>query len=137
MTTTPIISQFSETLGGLDTIRAFKSTESIFLRDIRRKIRLNHKINLGEQLSTRWFATYLDMIVVTFLLIQCLLCVFLRNYFESALLSLSVVYANSLMGMLQWSIRSSIEVEKNFTTIERLLFYENALKENARKIQVC
>ena len=77
------------------------------------------------------------MIVVTFLLIQCLLCVFLRDYFESALLSLSVVYANSLMGMLQWSIRSSIEVEKNFTTIERLLFYENALKENARKIQVC
>jgi len=136
VTTTPIISQFSETLGGLDTIRAFKSSDNIFLKQIRRKIRLNHKINLGEQLSTRWFATYLDMIVVIFLLIQCLLCVFLRNEFETALLSLSVVYANSLMGMLQWSINSSIEVEKHFTTIERLLFYENALKENAKKIEL-
>ena len=136
MTTTPIISQFSETLGGLDTIRAFKSTDNIFLKEIRRKIRLNQKINLGEQLSTRWFATYLDLIVVTFLLIQCVLCVFLRNEFPVALLSLSIVYANSLMGMLQWAIRTSIDVEKNFTTIERLLFYENALKENAKKIQM-
>eukprot|EP01083_Nonionella_stella_P195222 719309_1 len=38
-----------------------------------------------------------------------------------------------MMGMLQWAIRSSIEVEKNFTTIERLLYYENALKKNAEK----
>lgn len=36
VTTTPIISQFSETLGGLDTIRAFRVTESIFLKGIRR-----------------------------------------------------------------------------------------------------
>ncbi len=39
----------------------------------------------------------------------------------------------SMMGMLQWAIRSSIEVEKYFTSIERLLYYDNALKKNAKK----
>ena len=96
---------------------------------------MNHKVNLGEQLSTRWFATYLDLIVVIFLMIQCVLCLFLRKHFDAALLSLSVVYAHSLMGMLRTAIRMSINVEKNFTTIERLLFYENALKKNAKRIQ--
>merc|ERR1711920_439067 len=38
-----------------------------------------------------------------------------------------------MMGMLGWAIRSSVDCEKNFTTIERLLYYENALKQNAKK----
>ena len=133
VTSTPVIAQFTETLNGLDTIRAYKCTEKIFLKDIRKKIRVNHKIVLTEQLGTRWFAQYMDLMMVVFLLFLTILCAYLRDYFETALLSLAIVYGYGMMGMLQWAVRSSVELEKNFTTIERLLFFENALNKNAEK----
>merc|ERR1712203_1081553 len=38
-----------------------------------------------------------------------------------------------MMGMLQWAVRSSVELEKNFTAVERLIYYETALEQNAKK----
>ena len=35
------------------------------------------------------------------------------------------------MGMLQWSISASVEVEKNFTAIERLLYFEDIESESS------
>ena len=53
----------------------------------------------------------------------------MRDQFPTALLSLSVVYGYGLMGMLQWAISASVEVEKNFTAIERLLYFEDIESE--------
>ena len=133
VTNTPIIAQFSETLIGLDTIRAYKTSENIFLKNIRKKIRLNHKIFLAEHMGVRWFGTYMDMVIVLFLLCITLLATFLRDQFETALLALAVVYGYAMLGMLQWAIRTSVDVEKAFTAVERLLYFETALNKNNAK----
>jgi len=134
ITHTPILAQFSETLIGLDTIRAYKTTENIFLKSIRQKIRLHHRVSLTENMAVRWFGTYLDVVVVFFLLCITLFATFFRSQFEPALLALAVVYGYAMLGLLQWAIRTSVDLEKAFTAVERLLYYENALLKDTQAV---
>ena len=54
----------------------------------------------------------MDLMLVIFLLCLTLMCAYLREIFEAALLALVVVYGVSMMGMLQWAVRSSVDLEK-------------------------
>ena len=55
ITLTPIITQFNETLVGLDTIRAYK-LDKFFLNKVVKKTNDNHKTFLAEQMALRWFS---------------------------------------------------------------------------------
>ena len=101
-TFTPIISQFSESLQGLDTIRAYKQEDDLFIKKIVINTRLYQTIYLTNLLTVRWLAFVMDITLTIFIFFLTIFCALLRGQFENALLSLSVVYGYSLMGMLQW-----------------------------------
>ena len=100
----PIITQFSESLEGLDTVRAFNKRD-MFLNSMMKKIRNNHKIFFADHMGIRWLATCMDSMMAVFIFLIALLAAYLRDVFNPALLSLSVVYAYSFMGLLQWAVR--------------------------------
>ena len=113
ITLTPIITQFNETLVGLDTIRAYK-LEKYFLDKIVAKTNDNHKVFLTEQMTLRWFMVGMgmtfrifisdafifllsmrcifdiDLVIAVFIFVVALLATLLRDQFPTALLSLSV-----------------------------------------------
>jgi len=54
-----------------------------------------------------------------------------RDHVESkALISLAVLYAYAVGNILNFTTRSSVEVENDFTAVERLMHYENILTSN-------
>ena len=79
-----------------------------------------------------WKQCQYDRVVV---IIKCIIdaCWLSRygddNTFDTGLLSLSLVYSYSLTTVLQWSMNSFIDVEKNFTAVERLLHYESSISK--------
>ena len=66
ITLTPIITQFNETLVGLDTIRAYK-LNNYFLSKAVSKMNDFHKVFLTEQMALRWFSVGMDLVIALFI----------------------------------------------------------------------
>jgi len=139
---TPIFSCFSETLNGLITIRAFKMQE--FFKKLNYTFIDRHvKVFLISQISNRWFALRLDCLSAAFVGIVALLGIVstTSGSKESAnLAALSLLYSLQLAGLLQFTIRTAVEVENNMTSVERLVHYKDidaeapAIVENNRPL---
>ena len=100
-TFTPIISQFNESLQGLDTIRAYKQENDLFMKNINTNTKQWHSVYVTNLLTKRWLVFMMDITSTIFIFFLAIFCALLKSQFENALLSLSVVYGYSLMGMLQ------------------------------------
>ena len=119
----PIYAQFSESLNGLDTIRAFSMQEHFIDRN-RNLVSKNGKLYYEYLLASRWLAMNLDLMVIFILFAVALFGVFLRESISYGLLTLAVTYASTLTGVLQFTIRTIVEVENAATSVERLAHYQ-------------
>ncbi len=124
----PIFAQFGETLEGLETVRAYGMT-GLFLKRVAHLINEESKLYFQFQISQRWFSFYMELLVMTQMIIVVLLTVYLRDTTDPAMLSLTVVYAYSFSGQLQFAVRSSVDVENDFTAVERILYYEKSVDD--------
>nr|XP_006639066.1 PREDICTED: multidrug resistance-associated protein 4 [Lepisosteus oculatus] len=121
-TRSPVFSHLSSSLQGLWTIRAFKAEERF------QKIFDEHQDLHSEAwflflTTSRWFAVRLDGICAVFVTIVAFGSLFLRNDLEAGDVGLALSYAVTLMGMFQWGVRQSAEVENLMTSVERVLEY--------------
>jgi ABC-type multidrug transport system fused ATPase/permease subunit len=64
-----------------------------------------------------------------------LLGVGLRGSIDSGLISLAVLNAMLLTGVLQWSVRCTVEVENNMTSVERLLQFSKIPSEGIYRLK--
>ncbi|KAM3862000.1 ATP-binding cassette sub-family C member 4-like [Diretmus argenteus] len=121
-TRSPVFSHLSSSLQGLWTIRAFKVQE-----------RFQEMFDAYQDLHTetwflflttsRWFAVRLDGICSLFVAFTAFGCLYLRNDMESGAVGLALSYAVTLIGMFQWGVRQSAEVENMMTSVERVVEY--------------
>ncbi|KAM4609455.1 ATP-binding cassette sub-family C member 4-like [Polymixia lowei] len=121
-TRSPVFSHLSSSLQGLWTIRAFKAQQ-----------RFQQMFDTYQELHTeawflflttsRWFAVRLDGICSIFVTITAFGCLYLRNDMESGAVGLALSYAVTLVGMFQWGVRQSAEVENMMTSVERVVEY--------------
>ncbi|CAL8289846.1 unnamed protein product [Lota lota] len=121
-TRSPVFSHLSSSLQGLWTIRAFRAEErfqSIF--DAHQDL---HSETWYLFLTTsRWFAMRLDLLCAVFVIILTFACVVLRDDLGAGDVGLALSYAITLMGMFQWGVRQSAEVENLMTSVERVMEY--------------
>jgi ATP-binding cassette, subfamily C (CFTR/MRP), member 1 len=135
----PVYAQFSETLGGLSTIRAFGVTTR-FVRDFEGKIDENTRAYYNSKAADRWLGLRLEMIGS----VVAGLAGFFASHVAisgsvsgqesdsnfSSLAGLSLTTAISVTSLLNWCVRTFAMLEAAMSSCERVLHYtENIPRE--------
>lgn len=134
VTRSPVYSSFGEMLNGISTIRAY-GRQSFFFKQFCTTADNNFRHFFGFFQASRWLALRLDLVSNVVILFVSLIAVLMVDYGSSVnqnMLGLALVYALQLMGMLQWTVRVTIETENNMTAAERLLTFSNIASEAQR-----
>mmetsp|Transcript_35464 Transcript_35464/g.63920 ORF Transcript_35464/g.63920 Transcript_35464/m.63920 type:complete len:1391 (+) Transcript_35464:334-4506(+) len=135
----PVYSQFSETLGGLTTIRAFgKSAE--FERGFDSLLDTNTRVIYCNKVADRWLATRLETIAAA---VAGLAALFATQVVVSngasvgdtgsfaSLAGISLSYAVTATGMMQFVVRSFAQVESAMNSVERVVHYTENIPQEA------
>ncbi|RVE75296.1 hypothetical protein OJAV_G00015460 [Oryzias javanicus] len=127
-TRSPVFSHLSSSLQGLWTIRAFGAEERF-----QKAFDAHQDLHSGAWFlfltTSRWFAVRLDGICAIFITITTFGCLLLRNQLDAGSVGLALTYAVTLMGMFQWGVRQSAEVENMMTSVERVVEYTELQSE--------
>jgi len=136
----PVFSHFSETLGGLGTIQAYNQADR-FISDFEIKVDSNTQATYNNKCADRWLSTRLELLGA---LIAGLAAVFAcsvvinnsftitedsKNFASSAGLSLN--YAISVTGLLNWVVRTFAQTEATMNSAERILYYTEEIPQEA------
>ncbi|MGH0134692.1 UNVERIFIED_CONTAM: hypothetical protein FKN15_036664 [Acipenser sinensis] len=104
------------------TIRAFKA-EQRFQREFDEHQDLHSESWFLFLTTSRWFAVRLDGLCAIFVTTIAFGSLLLANELEAGDVGLALSYAVTLIGMFQWGVRQSAEVENQMTSVERVLDY--------------
>ena len=136
ITRSPVYSSFDEMLNGISTIRAYRR-ESYFFQQFSAVVDENFRHFFCFFQASRWLALRLDMVSNFIILFVSLMAVLVVDYGGSVdrnMLGMALVYSLQLMGMLQWTVRVTIETENNMTAAERLLAFNDIASEAERNL---
>uniref|UniRef100_A0A8C3W6N7 Multidrug resistance-associated protein 4 n=1 Tax=Catagonus wagneri TaxID=51154 RepID=A0A8C3W6N7_9CETA len=127
-TRSPVFSHLSASLQGLWTIRAFKA-EQRFQELFDAHQDLHSEAWFLFLTTSRWFAVRLDAICAMFVIVVAFGSLILSKTLDAGQVGLALSYALSLMGMFQWCVRQSAEVENMMISVERVIEYTDLEKE--------
>ncbi|XP_074657445.1 ATP-binding cassette subfamily C member 4-like [Tubulanus polymorphus] len=120
----PVFSHVSASLNGLYTVRAFGAQDAFvkefeFHQDV-------HTEAWHSLVSTNgWFGVRLDWVSSGFVMSVAFCSVLMAKNLDGGLVGLSVTYAIALLGLFQWAVRQSAEVESQMISVERIIQYCN------------
>ncbi|XP_048451624.1 ATP-binding cassette sub-family C member 8-like [Rhincodon typus] len=136
ITKSPVFAHFSETLGGLTTIRAYRHEDNFF-QQILNKIDYNTIAYLYLNTVNRWLGIRLDFIgtSIVFASALCSLLTATLGYLQAGLVGLAILYALKMSTYLNWCIREFADMEMQMNAVERVNHYttlpsEQQLKES-------
>ncbi|XP_074185531.1 ATP-binding cassette sub-family C member 4 isoform X2 [Rhinolophus sinicus] len=127
-TRSPVFSHLSSSLQGLWTIRAYK-TEERFQELFDAHQDLHSEAWFLFLTTSRWFALRLDAICAIFVIVVAFGSLILAQTLNAGQVGLALSYALTLMGMFQWCVRQSAEVENMMISVERVMEYTDLEKE--------
>ncbi|XP_035824676.1 multidrug resistance-associated protein 4 isoform X2 [Aplysia californica] len=118
----PVYSHVSDTVRGLETIRALKKKDQVLAEfgDLQDKHTAAWFLYLS---SYRWMSVRTLCLVVLYMLVVIFVSVALKNSLDGNLLGLSLVYCLAMMEPFEFYIRASAELETYMTSVERVLDY--------------
>lgn len=131
----PIFAHFQESLGGVQTIRAYRQ-QSRFELENEWRMDSNLRAFFPSISSNRWLAVRLEFIgAIVILAAAGFSVVSVSNYsgLTSGMVGLAMSYALQITTSLNWIVRQSVEVETNIVSVERVLEYA-ALPSEAPEI---
>ncbi|XP_003928249.2 ATP-binding cassette sub-family C member 4 isoform X1 [Saimiri boliviensis] len=127
-TRSPVFSHLSSSLQGLWTIRAYKAEERCQeLFDAHQD--LHSEAWFLFLTTSRWLAVRLDAICAMFVTVVAFGSLILAKTLDAGQVGLALSYALTLMGMFQWCVRQSAEVENMMISVERVIEYTDLEKE--------
>ncbi|KAL8559263.1 hypothetical protein ACOMHN_040387 [Nucella lapillus] len=124
----PVYSYLSASLQGLHTIRAF-SMEERCAGEFSAHQDAHSEAWLLVLAGTRWLASRLDLLCALFVTSVTFCAVLAVGSMDAGMVGLSVTYSMTLMGMFQWGVRQSAEVENQMISVERVLEYSRLPSE--------
>ncbi|CAF4018606.1 unnamed protein product [Rotaria sordida] len=126
ITRSPIYSYLTSTIHGLKVIRSYYA-ENMCSMEFFSHLNDNTRANYLIYTTNRWVALRFDRVALSFIALVTILSMILRvieyQYFSTADIAVTLAYSLSLMGLLQLTIRLSIDLETRMTSIERILDY--------------
>lgn len=136
----PVFAHFSETLGGLSTIRSYGQAWR-FVNDFEKKLDGNTRAYYNNKVADRWLSVRLEFVGST---IAGLAATFASAVIISSaasgvaasdnfasLAGLSISTAISITSMLNWVVRSFAQTEAAMTATERMLYYTENIPQEA------
>eukprot|EP00095_Tigriopus_kingsejongensis_P009125 snap_masked-scaffold595_size129005-processed-gene-0.7 protein:Tk09125 transcript:snap_masked-scaffold595_size129005-processed-gene-0.7-mRNA-1 annotation:"cystic fibrosis transmembrane conductance regulator" len=128
----PVLSHFSDTLGGLKTIRAFRE-QNRFINQLCEKIDTNTTSFLILQSGCRWLGVALDftgaVMVFVSIIINLLVSYQYPGERSSASIGLSMNYSLLVPIYLAWVIKFLADIENYMNAVERVLEYTDLCAE--------
>ncbi|XP_070559239.1 ATP-binding cassette sub-family C member 8-like isoform X2 [Ptychodera flava] len=133
ITKSPTLAHFSETLGGLSSIRAY-GDENRFRKRLLETKDTNNVSRLYYLCGYRWLAIRLGFIGAFIILISALTSLISCTVgaIPPSLVGLALTYAISLCGQLNWVVRIFAECEMNMNAVERVEHYTRIKTEEYR-----
>ncbi|KLO11533.1 metal resistance protein YCF1 [Schizopora paradoxa] len=124
VTKSPIFAWFSESLGGLTTIRAF-SQQDVFNKQNEARIDRNQICYMPSISINRWLGIRLEFVGAVIILTASLLSLvaLVTTGVDAGLVGLVLSYGLNTTSSLNWAVRSASEVEQNIVSVERILHY--------------
>lgn len=118
----PVYSSLSETLLGLETIRAFGDNRR-FLSNHLSRMEINHKLFFHLWMCVSWMTVRLELATSFILLVVSLLAVILRKSVSPIALGLTLSYGLQLTALFQRCVQLLIEMANYMNSTERVLEY--------------
>ncbi|TMW62208.1 hypothetical protein Poli38472_009701 [Pythium oligandrum] len=129
ITRTPVFNLFDETLGGLDTIRAFRM-ENTFIALNKTTIDENATFYFAYWSAGRWLAVRLDWLSVIVIFVVSLSVVLSKGSIAPTVAGLSITYSLMLTSMVQRCVRAADLTDNAMTSVERLLHFRTIPAES-------
>lgn len=126
----PLYASFSETLTGINTIRAYDCTDRFFLNHLRRMDN-NQKANWHLWYCMNWVTARLETSTSFCLLAISLLAVCLRDSVDPISLGLALSQGLLLTALLQRCCQIAIDLQTYMTSTERVFEYFTVNKEKS------
>ena len=124
----PIYSDFSATLDGLVTLRAYRLQVFASSR-FQHSVDGNGRAWFSFLMCSRWLGFRLDLLSNVFLVFAAYMSAILGDRVNLGLVGFALVYSINLAGVLQWAVRQSAEAETQMTSVERIKSYSTLLPE--------
>jgi ABC-type multidrug transport system fused ATPase/permease subunit len=118
----PIYADFSQTLAGVSSIRAYRQ-EGRFIKDLEQSVNLNSVPNIFQQLASNWLCIRLDFLGSTVSFFIALLAVTTRNFVPAGFLAVGLAYSFQLMIYLKFLVRHTANGEAQMNSVERIKYY--------------
>lgn len=129
----PVYAQFSETLQGAATIRAYASSVR-FRREMWKKIDLNHQSFFYIWATNRWLCLRIDFISAAVVLSAGVAVVMATG--DPGLTALTLTYAMQFTHALLWTVRLHAEMEMAMNSMERIGEYTQLDQEPPMHIEL-
>jgi ATP-binding cassette, subfamily C (CFTR/MRP), member 1 len=127
----PVFAHFSETLGGLSTIRAYNKHNEFM--DVHED---NININIGAyylmKSCDRWLSVRLEALGGTIATLSSLLAVVATSGplpISSSIAGLSIYYASTSTGTFSWFVRQFAALENAMNSVERVQYYSDKVPQ--------
>ena len=129
---TPLISFYSESIQGIDTIKSlsYHNVHRIFFAEFSEKILQNLSVYLFKFGSRALFELSLDLLSVFFVFFIFIYCIFFHENFTAVIISLLLKYSMSLSDEIFSMLTHGTELENSFVKIERCEACFNLPKED-------
>ncbi|XP_075154249.1 red dog mine [Haematobia irritans] len=118
----PVYSLTNQTFQGLATIRALEG-ESALESEFHDYQNANTSAWFLFLSCTRAFAMWTDIICVVYITMVTLSFLILSSDFNSGDVGLAILHSITMIGMCQWGMRQTAELENQMTSVERILEY--------------
>lgn len=125
-----LYSHFSESLSGLATIRAYGETDR-FLRENRKRVDIENRAYWLTVTNQRWLGIRLDFLGILLTFVVAILTVGTRFSISPSQTGVVLSYIISVQQAFGWLVRQSAEVENDFNSVERIIYYANELEQEA------
>lgn len=136
----PVFAHFSETLGGLGTIRAYGQTDR-FIDAFEKKMDTNTRAFYNNKCADRWLSVRLELLgsCVAGAAAVASSSVVINNATSgsagtdnfSSLAGLSLSFAIPITGILNWTVRSFAQMEAAMNASERVMHYTENIAQEA------
>ncbi|MXQ98864.1 hypothetical protein E5288_WYG002117 [Bos mutus] len=133
-TRSPVFSQLASSLQGLWTIRAYRA-EQKFQEVFDAHQDLHSEAWFLLLTTSRWLAVYLDVICAIFVTVVAFGSLNLVQSLDLGQVGLVLSLTLTLMGMFQWCVRQSAEVENMMISVERVIEYTDLEKEASWELE--
>lgn len=136
----PVFAHFSETLGGLGTIRAYGQAER-FINAFEEKMDTNTRAYYNNKCADRWLSVRLELlgsviagsagVTASSVVINNAASGNIRSDNFASLAGLSLTFAISITGVLNWTVRSFAQLEAAMNASERVMHYTENIAQEA------